>query len=89
MRIKVGQLRRLINEEAFLHGVPEWALRQDTSDFVDQVRDRIKRYILLNKSENLADQREAIAAMNDVCDELEEKVFGLLEDQLFAFTRRV
>ena len=89
MRTTVSRLKRLIREEAYLHGVPEWALRQDTSDYVDQIRKRIKGFILINKSENPSDQREAIAAMNDVCDELEEKLYATLESSLFDFTRRV
>ncbi len=75
--------------EEYLHGVPEWQLREDTTNFVNMIRKRIKTFILLNKSENQADQREAIDAMNDVCDQLEEKVYDLLEDGLFNFTRRV
>lgn len=75
--------------EEYLHGVPEWQLREDTTNFVNMIRKRIKTFILLNKSENSADQREAIDAMNDVCDQLEEKVYDLLEDGLFNFTRRV
>lgn len=89
MKTSAKELRRLIKEEAFLHGVPEWALRQDASNFVDAVRDRIKRYIMLQKSENSNDQREAIAAMNDVCDDLEDKVYALIEEELFNFVRRV
>ena len=88
MRTTVGQLRRVIAEE-MMHGVHEFELRQHNSDFVDQLWKLIKRYILINKSENLADRQEAIAAMNDVCDDLEEKVYDDLEDKLFAFTRRV
>jgi len=88
MRVRLGDLRSLVKEE-FLHGVPEWELRQDTSDFVQMVRDRITRYVLLNKSDNGADRAEALKAMNDVCDELEERVYDVLDDQLFNFTRRV
>jgi hypothetical protein len=88
MKVRLGDLRRLINEE-YLHGVPEWQLRKDTTDFVNVIRDRITRFILLNKSENSSDQREAIAAMNNVCDEMEDKVYDLLESELFEFTRRV
>jgi hypothetical protein len=44
---------------------------------------------MLNKSENPSDQREAIAAMNDVVEQLEEKMYDVLEDALFNFTRRV
>lgn len=75
--------------EEYLNGVSEWQLRQDTTDFVNNVRGRIKQFILLNKSENPIDQREAIEAMNDVCDELELKVYDVLESHLFNFTRRV
>lgn len=80
--------KSLLNEE-YLNGVSEWQLRQDTTDFVNNVRGRIKQFILLNKSENSLDQREAIEAMNDVCDELELKVYDVLESSLFNFTRRV
>lgn len=99
MKTTLRNLKRIVGEEAarkhalhedgFLHGVPEWALRQDTTDYVDQIRKRIKQYVLLNKSENSMDQQEAIDAMNLVCDELEKKLYDCLEDALFAFTRRV
>ena len=79
----------VLNEGEFLHGVPEWQLRGDTTDFVNIIRKRCTAFILLNKSENSADQREAIAAMNDVCDTLEDSVYDNLEAQLFNFTRRV
>lgn len=88
MRVRLGDIRSLIREE-FLHGVPEWELRQDTAEFVDTIRDRIARYVFINKSDNLADRGEALRAMNDACDELEEKVYDVLDSQLFNFTRRV
>jgi hypothetical protein len=88
MKVRLGTLRRLINEE-YLHGVPEWQLRMDTKEFVDTIRDRIKRYILLNKSENSLDRQEAISAMNDICEELEEKVYDVLESELYNFMRKV
>lgn len=88
MKIRLGQLRSLIREE-FLQGVPEWQFREDVSDFVERVRDRITRYVLVNHSLTGVDRQEAVAAMNAVCEELEEKVYSVLEDQLFAFTRKV
>jgi hypothetical protein len=84
----VRELREIINEQ-YLHGVPEWQLRQDTTDYVDQIRKRITQYVLINKSENSLDQQEAVAAMNDVCDKLEKKLYDDLEDALFNFVRRV
>jgi hypothetical protein len=88
MKVKLGNLRQLICEE-FLHGVPEWELRGDASEFVNKIRKRIEGFILLNKSLNSLDRAEAIKAMNNVCDELEEKVYDVLEDQIFSFTRKV
>lgn len=88
MKVKLGELRRLIREE-YLQGVPEWQLRQDTSEFVDRIRDRITNFILVNKSQNGMERNEAVAAMHTVCDELEERVYAVLEDQLFNFTRKV
>jgi hypothetical protein len=85
--LEEGQLSE--NDGAYLHGVSEWMLREDITNFVNVIRKRIESFILLNKSENGADQREAIDAMNDVCDELEEKVYAVLEDQLFTYSRRV
>ena len=91
MKMKVKDVRRavqqILTEE--LHGVPEWQLRGDTTEFVNVIRKRIEKFILLNKSENGEDQREAIKAMNDVCDELEEKVYDVLDEALFNFIRRV
>jgi hypothetical protein len=87
MKVRVGDLRRVIKEE-YLNGVPEWQLRQDTSDFVEQIRKRIKGFILVNKSLTGVDRAEAIGAMNQVCDQLEEKVYDVLEDSLFNFTRK-
>ena len=90
MKMKVKDVRRavqqILTEE--LHGVPEWQLRGDTTEFVNVIRKRIEKFILLNKSENGEDQREAIKAMNDVCDELEEKVYDVLDEALFNFIRR-
>lgn len=88
MKVRLSELRSLIREE-YLNGVPEWQLRQDTTEFVDRIRDRIKSYVLINKSENTLDRKDAFDAMNDVCDQLEEKVYDVLEDQLWSFTRRV
>lgn len=97
--LTLGQLRQLIREVAdervltedgsFLNGVPEWQLREDVEECVGRIRERIKRFILINKSENPADQREAISAMTDACDDLEKKMYDTVEDALWAFTRRV
>lgn len=76
-------------QEEYLHGVPEWQLRQDVTEFVDQIRGRIESYVLINKSQTGTDRAEAFSAMNQVCDELEEKVYAVLENELFSFIRQI
>lgn len=88
MRVRFSELRSLLREE-LLHGVPEWQIREDSTRFVELLRDRITGYIRANKSGSSDQTAEAIEAMNDVCDELEDKVYDLVQDQLFAFVRRV
>lgn len=93
MRVSLKELRFILRDaillEEKLNGLPEWQLRQDASEFVDRIRDRIKRYILTNRSRTSLEQKEAIAAMNAVCDDLEERVFEVLDDRLAAFNRSI
>lgn len=88
VRIHVGDIRKAIREE-YLRGVPEFVLRQATEKYVQEIRQHIFRFILANKSAIEGDQRAAIAAANDVLEELEQKANDLLEDQLWNFVRRV
>lgn len=88
MKMRVGELRQLVREE-FMRGVPEWALREATKKYVDEIRQYVKRFIMMNKSETNIDQQEAMAIANEVLEELEDKAYNLLEDQLYQFIRRV
>ena len=88
MKVRVGDLRKAVREE-YLRGVPEFALRQATEKYVEEIRRQIFRFILANKSHTEVDQRQAIAAANEVLVQLEEKANDLLEDQLYQFIRRV
>lgn len=87
MQVTVAELRQLIREE-FMRGVPSWALRQATTNYVDEVRQHVKRYILNVKSNSGVEQREAIAEMDVAMEDLEEKVNEILEDVLFAYVQR-
>jgi hypothetical protein len=88
MKTTVGQLKNLINEE-YLKGVPEFLLQQATEKYVAELRQHIKRYILVHKSESTADQREALAAADKVLYDLEEKTNKLMEDALFEWLRQI
>ena len=84
----LGDLKHVIHEE-LLRGVPEHVLRTATSRYVDEIKRHIFRFILANKSNTPADQREALRAADGAMDELEEKVNDLLEDALFTFIQHV
>ncbi len=88
MKVRVGDLRKAIREE-YLRGVPEFVLRQATTKYVDEIRQQIFRFIMMNKSQTPADQREAQAAANQVLEDLESKANDLLEDSLYQFIRQV
>lgn len=87
MKARLGDVRRIIREE-YLRGVPEFALRQATTKYVEEIRQQIKRYIITVKH-TPAEQREAFAVANEVLEALEEKANDLLEDQLWSFVRNV
>jgi hypothetical protein len=88
MKVRIGDIRQMIHEE-YLRGVPEYALRTATEKYVDEIRQHVFRFILANKSATGQDQRAAIAAANEVLEELEEKANDLLEDSLYRFIRQV
>lgn len=88
MKARLGDVRKAIREE-YLRGVPEFALRQATRSYVEEVRQHVKRFVLMNKSQTTADQRYTIDLANQVLEELEEETFNLLEDKLWQFVRQV
>lgn len=88
MKVRVGSLRKTIREE-YLRGVPEFVLRQATTRYVDEIRQHIKRFIVMNKSNDDQQQREAIEVANEVLIDLEQKLNDTLDDQLWAFIKSV
>lgn len=88
MKVRLGDLRKLVREEA-MRGVPEFALRQATTKYVDDIRQQLFRFVMGSKSETGVARKEAMDAANDVLNDLEEKANDLLEDQLWMFLRRV
>jgi len=88
MKLKVKDLRKTISEE-FLRGIPEFMLRQATTKYVDEIRQHVFKFILENKSTSKIEQRQSIAAANEVLKDLEDKANELLEEQLFQFIKQV
>lgn len=76
-------------QEEYLRGVPEFILHQATERYIDEIRKHLTRFIMMNKSEDPRDQRNAISSANDMLETLEEKSNELLEDQLWTFLRNI
>lgn len=88
MKTNVGTLKKLVKEE-YMRGVPDHVLRSATSEYVENVRRQVFRYILANKSRTPSEKRQALAAANVVLGELEKQANDLLEEKLWAFMRNV
>ena len=80
--------KKQIREE-FLRGIPDYALKQATEDFVEEIKMYMKRYILSDKSKSSKEQKDAMIAAQESLDSLEVKVNDLLDEHLYMFIRNV
>lgn len=87
MNVRLGDLRNIIREE-YLRGVPEFAFKEATRKYVEEIRSHLKKFIVAN-IKNYADQRDAYGIANEVLEKLEEDINDNLSDKLYQFTRRV
>lgn len=86
MKITEADLRKIISEE-LLRGVPEFVIRQASSDCVDRVRQHVTRFIQ-QRAENQIHARELTKLANQLLEELEDEMYDLIEDKLLAFVQR-
>ena len=88
MGLTKKQIKKLISEE-YLRGIPEFVLRQATEKYINDIRQQLTKFVLLSKSEDAIQRKEALDSMNDTLDSLEEKANQLMQDELWAFTQQV
>lgn len=88
MKITVKELRVLIREE-FMRGIPEFATQEATTRFIDDVKALVKRYIETAKPSEFAQQREIYDSAHEMLSELEDEVNDLVQDRMYAFSRRI
>jgi selenocysteine lyase/cysteine desulfurase len=81
--------KKNVIDENYDLGVPDFALREAVDRFVDDVREHVKKFILVHKSDNVIQQRESLEAANEVLEVLREEAVDLLNDKLWMFTRNV
>lgn len=86
MEIKIKDLKTLIQEE-FMRGVPEFELQEATHNYIQQIKNRVKKHIE-QTSNSPSQAREKHVAMSEVFAELESDVNDLLEDKIWSFMQR-
>ncbi len=86
MKVRLGELRQVVREE-FLRGVPEFALREATRKYIEEVRQHVQRHIAATKR-NPTDTRDAIASANEVLHKLEEDANNMLEGALWQYVQK-
>ena len=70
-----------------MRGVPEFVLREATRKFIDEIKQHIKKHVLMT-SNSSAIEREAFEDLNDKMNELEKEVNQLMEESLWMWTQR-
>lgn len=86
MKAKIGEIRNLIKEEMMV-AIPEHQFRTVVSDCVEEVRQLLRRNILIDKSKDSSQRQNAFNIANKVLKEFEKEVYDLLQDKLSEFDR--
>ena len=77
-----------LTEDA-IKGVPEYVVRSAVDKYTNELRNHLIRFILVDKSRTKGEQKDALAAVDNVLKELKEQVFESTADKLWAFIRNV
>jgi hypothetical protein len=85
VKVSLAEVRSLIRE-VLLNGVQEHQFRTATSDYVDAIRQLLRRHILLDKSRTPTDRQRAFNVATKVLRELEDEVSDLLDAKLEKFS---
>jgi len=86
MKKTIAEVRKMIKEE-LVNGVPEHQFRSAAHEYVDSVRQLLRRHIMLDKSKNATERQQAFNVANTILKELEKETFDLLEEKLHKFTQ--
>ena len=87
MKIKVGDLRRIIREE-YMRGVPEFQLQEATRKYVDEIRRHVRHHIEQTRGSGPV-AIDAYEKSEEMLKQLEEEANQLLEDKIWQFIQRV
>ncbi len=83
MKVRLGNLRKVIREE-YMRSVPEFVLKQATTQYIDTIRRHMQKHILQTQKDP-ASARRSIELANKTLEGLEEDANQLLEDRLWQW----
>lgn len=86
-RVDEARFRGIVREE-LLRGVPDFALRQCTDDFIESLLRRVMPHINA-AAESPSERREATARIRSALESLGDEVQAMLQDRLYAWSRHV
>lgn len=79
----------MIREE-LLRGVPDFALREATSNFAREIKQNIVKYVNFSAGDSTpVDRAEKMRAIDETIAELESEMHELLQDKIYMFLQRV
>lgn len=87
MKIRVGDLRCLVQEEMF-RGVPEFAVREATRKFMDELRQHLRRHVQVSRGSEI-DARDVLEHSEESLELLEEEVNTLVDEGLWRLLQRL
>lgn len=80
-----ARFRGIVREE-LLRGVPDFALRQCTDDFVEALMRRVLPHVS-SAAGSSRERREATARLRNALEDLGDEVQSMLQDRLYAWAR--
>lgn len=86
MHITLKQLQRLLNEE-LVRGVPEFELREIARKFVNELRESLRKSVLMTRGPS-SQQDQALPAIDESLDGLEDDLVELAEKYVWEFTKK-
>lgn len=79
-------VRQIIREE-FARGIPEFMLRQATSECTEKLKQHINRFIA-TRAENPTRTRELQKSADETLVDLDEEIYALIQDRLWEFMQQ-
>ena len=88
MKIKLSELRRLVNEE-YTRGVSEWQLQQATDKYIEMIKEHLVRSIVSGATHDQVQLKEKLDKLDDMLNNLRDSVVVLMEEKLVDYLQQI